>query len=123
MPALGASGSTHSATTRSPTVSSPWAGGVASWPRQNGSARSEQATTMAPEAIAEATPATVNSGLPDTAPFGEQHFTLGSVSSTEPPTMKLALPAPSAAAMIATSAAMMATMIARIFHHGSENGR
>ena len=77
---------------------------------------------MAPEAMADATPATVNSGLPEAAPLGVQQCTLGSVSSKVPPTLKLALPAPSAAAMMATSAAMMAMIMASIFHHGSENG-
>lgn len=77
---------------------------------------------MATEAMAEATPATVYSGSPEAAPSSEQQVTLGSVSSMLPPTLKLALPAPSAAAMMATSAAMMAMMMARIFHHGSAKG-
>ncbi|MNT68623.1 hypothetical protein D3C72_2068710 [compost metagenome] len=78
---------------------------------------------MAPEAMAEATPATVNSGWPEPAPSSEQQSTLGSVSSNVPPTLKLALPEPSAAAMMATNAAMMAMMMASTFHHGSENGK
>ncbi|VEB41041.1 Uncharacterised protein [Chromobacterium violaceum] len=72
LPATGASSIFHLATTRSATVVSPAAGGVAACPRQNGSASSEQATAIAPEAMAEATPATVNSGAPDPAPFSEQ---------------------------------------------------
>ena len=54
---------------------------------------------------------------------GVQHVTDGCVSSNVPLAPNDAVPFPVAAATMATMAAMIATMIARIFHQGSENGR
>src|SRR5580692_12503669 len=81
---------------------------------------------MATEQMTAHTPATVVALLDREPPgLGVQHCTLGPLgsSSNEPFTPGLNAPRPAAAAITPTIAATTATMMARIFHHGSLNGR